>query len=32
VEPPDEKELDAVKKAKELIERLKAKSKGKTGG
>lgn len=26
VEPPDEKELDAVKKAKELIERLKAKS------
>jgi len=32
VEPPDAKELDAVKKAKELIERLKAKSKGKTGG
>lgn len=31
VEPPDEKELDAVKKAKELIERLKAKSKGKIG-
>lgn len=29
VEPPDEKELDAVKKAKELIERLKAKSRGK---
>jgi hypothetical protein len=26
------KELDAVKKAKELIERLKAKNKGKTGG
>jgi len=32
VEPPDAKELDAAKKGKELIERLKAKSRGKTGG
>jgi len=27
VDPPDEKELEAVRKAKELMERLKAKSK-----
>ncbi len=31
VEPPDEKELEAVKKAKELIEQLKAKSKRESG-
>ncbi len=31
VVPPDEKELEAVKKAKELIERLKAKSKRESG-
>jgi len=27
VDPPDEKELEAVRKAKELMERLRAKSK-----
>ena len=31
VEPPDEKELEAVKKAKELIEQLKTKSKRESG-